>query len=305
MAARWHRAVPPVGSLQSQGFPVAYSQQNQQPYHVSTPAFVQQTPAAAQQYAPAPPAPATATCDSRMRSVEELAPPFRAVFPFRFFNAIQNECWPAIYQHGSNVVVAAPTGGGGCCAGACQHRAHQGLVANCLGRHASKWYLCIRISSTAGKTVLLELAILRLLSRHLASGGAHFAHKPGHLKAIYLAPSRALVQVCQGCLPRKVLHNLWAALSCWTVQLRLGTSADLSAGTAPFQTVLLACCCIALQEKVRDWGERFATLGVVCRELTGVCGHCRESGSARPHPLALAACPPRFPATFVTFLPVT
>lgn len=43
--------------------------------------------------------------------------------------------------------------------------------------------------------MLLELAILRLLSRHLAPGGAQFSHRLGHLKAVYLAPSRALVQV--------------------------------------------------------------------------------------------------------------
>ncbi|PSC72871.1 putative ATP-dependent DNA helicase HFM1 isoform B [Micractinium conductrix] len=69
------------------------------------------------------------------------------------------------------------------------------------------------------KTVLMELAILRLLSANIAPNGA-FAHKPGHLKAIYLAPARALVQ-----------------------------------------------------EKVRDWGERFGPLGVTCRELTGDTGH--------------------------------
>lgn len=28
-------------------------------------------------------------------------------------------------------------------------------------------------------------------------------------------------------------------------------------------------CCWVLQEKVRDWGQRFAPLGVTCRELTG------------------------------------
>lgn len=41
--------------------------------------------------------------------------------------------------------------------------------------------------------MLLELAILCLLSRHIDSSG-RFAHKPGHLKAVYLAPARALVQ---------------------------------------------------------------------------------------------------------------
>lgn len=48
-----------------------------------------------------------------------------------------------------------------------------------------------------GKTVLLELAILRLLSRHISPTG-QFANKPGHLKAVYLAPTRALVQASGG-----------------------------------------------------------------------------------------------------------
>ncbi|KAL4457640.1 hypothetical protein ABPG75_012505 [Micractinium tetrahymenae] len=182
MAASWQRGgAPPFAPPHQPGFPGAYPQQHQQqqPYYAAAPAVAQQqTSPPAQPYAPAPPAGVAAASDSRLRSVDELPPPFRAAFPFRFFNAIQNECWPAIYQQGSNVVVAAPTGG--------------------------------------GKTVLLELAILRLLSRHLAPGGTQFAHQPGHLKAVYLAPSRALVQ-----------------------------------------------------EKVRDWSQRFAPLGVTCRELTG------------------------------------
>lgn len=115
MAAQWQRegGVPPFGH--HQGPPAAYSQhQRQQPIWAAAPAFSQQAPAAAQAYAPAPPALGGAAGDGRLRSVEELPVPFRTVFPFRFFNAIQNECWPAIYQHDSNVVVAAPTGGGGC-----------------------------------------------------------------------------------------------------------------------------------------------------------------------------------------------
>ena len=54
----------------------------------------------------------------------------------------------------------------------------------------------------AGKTVLMELAILRLLSANIAPNGA-FAHKPGHLKAIYLAPARALVQARWGSAARQ------------------------------------------------------------------------------------------------------
>ncbi|PRW56253.1 putative ATP-dependent DNA helicase HFM1 isoform A [Chlorella sorokiniana] len=128
--------------------------------------------------APPPHQPPLAAADDRLRSVDELPACFRGVFPFRYFNAIQNECWPTIYEAGHNVVIAAPTGG--------------------------------------GKTVLLELAILRLLSSHIAPGSGQWAHQPGHLKSVYLAPSRALVQ-----------------------------------------------------EKVRDWTQRFGVLGITCRELTG------------------------------------
>jgi hypothetical protein len=57
----------------------------------------------------------------------------------------------------------------------------------------------------AGKTVLLELAILRLLSRHVGADG-QYAHRPGHLKAVYLAPARALVQVCWArCSPSYIM----------------------------------------------------------------------------------------------------
>ncbi|KAL4421686.1 hypothetical protein ABPG77_010630 [Micractinium sp. CCAP 211/92] len=177
MSAQWQQARGAPPSWQHPGHPASYSHQHlQQPYQGAAAALSRQAPA--QTCAPAAPALRAAAGDSRLRSAEELPLPFRTIFPFRFFNAIQNECWPAIYEHASNVVVAAPTGG--------------------------------------GKTVLLELAILRLLARHLAPGGAQFAHRPGHLKAVYLAPSRALVQ-----------------------------------------------------EKVRDWSHRFASLGITCRELTG------------------------------------
>jgi hypothetical protein len=50
--------------------------------------------------------------DGRLRSVGELPACFRTVFPFRYFNAIQNECWPTIFESQINVVIAAPTGGG-------------------------------------------------------------------------------------------------------------------------------------------------------------------------------------------------
>lgn len=59
-----------------------------------------------------PPPPPPPPDDSRLRSVDELPPCFRGVFPFRFFNLIQEACFPAVFQGGGNVVIAAPTGGG-------------------------------------------------------------------------------------------------------------------------------------------------------------------------------------------------
>ena len=136
--------------------------------------------------------------EGRLRSVDELPPPFRAVFAprFRWFNAIQNDCFNAVYGSSANVICAAPTGG--------------------------------------GKTVLLELAVLQALARHLEAGGTRFVHRPGHLKALYVAPSRALVQ-----------------------------------------------------EKVRDWGERFGgALGLSVQEVTGGC--CT---AARARPGSCLPCP--------------
>lgn len=64
-------------------------------------------PSAAAAAHPPPP-----TADGRLRSVDELPPPFRPCFRFRYFNAIQNESWGAIWEGDSNVVISAPTGGG-------------------------------------------------------------------------------------------------------------------------------------------------------------------------------------------------
>lgn len=152
---------------------------------------------------PPPPAaadmPATAVNSGRLRSVDELPGVFPGVFPgFRFFNAIQNESWGAIWEGNSNVVISAPTGGGACAAavGRWVLSALLGPPAAC---HQPSWPAQLRPHQLLnpqppGKTVLLELAILRLLSAHLTPAG-QFQHRPGHLKAVYLAPSRALVQV--------------------------------------------------------------------------------------------------------------
>lgn len=69
---------------------------------------------------------------------------------------MQSEAFPAAFQSDSNLVVAAPTG--------------------------------------SGKTGVMELAILRLVARQIDDRGQLHV-RAGAFKAIYLAPTRALVQV--------------------------------------------------------------------------------------------------------------
>jgi hypothetical protein len=91
----------------------AWQQPRQQQQYYQAAGFSQQHPAVPglqgmQVALPPPPD----VGDGRLRAVDELPVCFRGVFPFRYFNAIQNDCWPAIYDSDSNVVISAPTGGG-------------------------------------------------------------------------------------------------------------------------------------------------------------------------------------------------
>ncbi|OMO69422.1 hypothetical protein COLO4_29060 [Corchorus olitorius] len=112
-----------------------------------------------------------------LKSKFDLPEPFRSIFSFRYFNSLQSECFPVCFLSDVNMVISAPTG--------------------------------------SGKTVLFELCILRLLSKFI-SGDGRFVHIKGTQKAIYIAPSKALVQ-----------------------------------------------------EKLRDWNQKFGALGISCLELTG------------------------------------
>ena len=92
-----------------------------------------------------------------MRSVEELPPCFQPIFSsFKYFNGIQAEMLDFILSSARSFVVSAPTG--------------------------------------SGKTLLLELAIVQMLMKHVDRATGAFNHKPGELKAIYMAPLKALVQ---------------------------------------------------------------------------------------------------------------
>jgi len=77
---------------------------------------------------------------------------------------VQSECFPAAYGGGGNMLVAAPTG--------------------------------------SGKTGVLELALLRLLLSRRGAGVGGGGGGGGAVKAVYLGPTRALVQE---------RHRDWAA----------------------------------------------------------------------------------------------
>ncbi len=130
---------------------------------------------------------------TQSRSVGEVDRRYSSVFSFKYFNQMQTEAFDTIYNSSvshdcqilvieqMNAVVSSPTG--------------------------------------SGKTVLFELAIIRLLRTH--TGGT----RP---KVVYMAPIKALVSIIL-----RILH-------------------------------LLQC-----QEKTQDWTQKFSTIGLVCKEVTG------------------------------------
>lgn len=77
-------------------------------------------------------------------SVDELPETCRALFPFPLFNAIQSKCFHPVYNTNNNLVLSAPTG--------------------------------------SGKTVVMELAICRLLN----------VLKDERFKVVYQAPTKSL-----------------------------------------------------------------------------------------------------------------
>eukprot|EP00877_Chromochloris_zofingiensis_P003071 jgi/Chrzof1/12765/Cz07g06210.t1 len=94
--------------------------------------------------------------EDSLKAVKDLPACFRPLFPnFRYFNPVQSEAFDVAYGSDTNMVVSAPTG--------------------------------------SGKTGVMELAMLRLLYRHIQSDGQLLSPK-GRTKIIYLAPIRALVQ---------------------------------------------------------------------------------------------------------------
>ncbi|KAJ7709458.1 hypothetical protein B0H17DRAFT_1190666 [Mycena rosella] len=82
----------------------------------------------------------------RLRPVSELPDIYRGIFKFGVFNAVQSTCFDTVFQSDENMVISAPTG--------------------------------------SGKTVLFELAIIRMLRQAKDSGKS--------VKCVYMAPTKAL-----------------------------------------------------------------------------------------------------------------
>ncbi|KAJ7172122.1 Sec63 Brl domain-containing protein [Mycena filopes] len=81
----------------------------------------------------------------RLRPVSELPDIYRGIFKFGVFNAVQSSCLDTVIRTDENMVISAPTG--------------------------------------SGKTVLFELAIIRMLRQAKESGEA--------VKCVYMAPTKA------------------------------------------------------------------------------------------------------------------
>ncbi|PYH46886.1 putative DEAD/DEAH box DNA helicase (Mer3) [Aspergillus saccharolyticus JOP 1030-1] len=87
---------------------------------------------------------ATAARGTVLVSVHELPDKYRSIFSFRVFNTVQSKCFESVYRSDYNMVLAAPTG--------------------------------------SGKTVIMELAICRLLN----------TLKDERFKVVYQAPTKSL-----------------------------------------------------------------------------------------------------------------
>ncbi|KAJ6531293.1 hypothetical protein B0H19DRAFT_1242397 [Mycena capillaripes] len=81
-----------------------------------------------------------------LRPVSELPDIYRGIFKFGVFNAVQSSCFDTVVKSDENMVISAPTG--------------------------------------SGKTVLFELAIIRMLRQAKESGES--------MKCVYMAPTKAL-----------------------------------------------------------------------------------------------------------------
>ncbi|GAA5999340.1 DNA helicase [Rhodotorula paludigena] len=144
----------------------------------------------------------------KLRPVSELPDMFRSLWRFGVFNAVQSVCFDTVFHKDENVVISAPTG--------------------------------------AGKTVLFELAIIRLFTKSPSSDA----------KVLYMAPTKSLCSERTHDWKRKFEQGLG-----WTVQELTGDS-DL--GTSGWRDVAHARIIVTTPEKwdsmTRKWHDHGATL---------------------------------------------
>ncbi|KZP01054.1 P-loop containing nucleoside triphosphate hydrolase protein [Calocera viscosa TUFC12733] len=152
-----HAVYPPQTSSSSEGYyeavpPVSMNQHDPPRYHPQTAlqqtAYIQRPRIRPEQpVSEAEPAPTSAPPRNKhgipLRPVSELPDIYRGLFKFGVFNAMQSKCYETALHSDDNMVISAPTG--------------------------------------SGKTVLFELAIVRLLME--GDSGA---------KCVYMAPTKAL-----------------------------------------------------------------------------------------------------------------
>ncbi|GAA6001199.1 hypothetical protein JCM10207_007458 [Rhodosporidiobolus poonsookiae] len=145
----------------------------------------------------------------KLRPVSELPDMFRSLWRFGVFNAVQSSCFDSVYHSNQNVVVSAPTG--------------------------------------AGKTVLFELAILRLFTTTTST----------ETKVLYMAPTKSLCSERVVDWKRKFEHGLG-----WAVQELTG---DSDTSTNAWRDVAEAKIVVTTPEKwdamTRKWLDHGTTLG--------------------------------------------
>ncbi|CEQ40009.1 SPOSA6832_01589 [Sporobolomyces salmonicolor] len=134
---------------------------------------------------------------------------FRSLWRFGVFNAVQSVCFDALFKTDQNVVVSAPTGG--------------------------------------GKTVLFELAIIRLFTTSLSTSS----------KVLYMAPTKSLCAERAADWKKKFEIGLG-----WTVRELTG---DSETGAGTWKEVAKARIIVTTPEKwdamTRKWHDHDTTLG--------------------------------------------
>ncbi|GAA5888947.1 hypothetical protein JCM5296_002752 [Sporobolomyces johnsonii] len=145
----------------------------------------------------------------KLRPVSELPDMFRSLWRFGVFNAVQSVCFDALFKTDQNVVVSAPTGG--------------------------------------GKTVLFELAIIRLFTTSPSTSS----------KVLYMAPTKSLCAERAADWKKKFEVGLG-----WTVRELTG---DSETGAGTWKEVAKARIIVTTPEKwdamTRKWHDHDATLG--------------------------------------------